>query len=210
MGEARNALMPGVTEMMTQMMALMAQMVGCIQGLAEACHALDCPVVSGNVSLYNETNGQAIPPTPAIGAVGVIDDIGTMATIAFKAAGETILLIGHTDGHIGASLWLRELGGLEAGPPPPVDLAAERAHGDLVRDLILDGAVTACHDVSDGGLLVAVAEMALAGGFGADIALPAARRLIARTTLRGHLPEPIRLAHLIAGGVVSGESQGRA
>ena len=152
---------------------IMAQMVGCIQGLAEACRALDCPVVSGNVSLYNETNGQAIPPTPAIGAVGVIDDIARMATIAFKATDETIILIGSSDSHIGASLWLREIGGLEAGPPPPVDLAAERANGDMVRGLIADGMVTACHDVSDGGVLVAVGEMALAGNIGATLAVPA-------------------------------------
>jgi phosphoribosylformylglycinamidine synthase II len=159
---------------------IMAQMVGCIEGLAEACRALDCPVVSGNVSLYNETNGQAIPPTPAIGAVGVIDDIDRMATIAFKAADETIILIGSSDSHIGASLWLRELGGLEAGPPPPVDLAAERANGDMVRGLIAGGLVSACHDVSDGGVLVAIGEMALAGNIGAHINVPVATTSPAR------------------------------
>jgi phosphoribosylformylglycinamidine (FGAM) synthase-like enzyme len=136
--------------------------------------------VSGNVSLYNETNGQAIPPTPAIGAVGVIDDIDRMATIAFKAADETIILIGSSDSHIGASLWLRELGGLEAGPPPPVDLAAERANGDMVRGLIAGGLVSACHDVSDGGVLVAIGEMALAGNIGAHINVPVATASPAR------------------------------
>jgi phosphoribosylformylglycinamidine synthase II len=151
---------------------IMAQFAGAIEGMAEACIALDCPVVSGNVSLYNETNGKAILPTPAIGAVGVMADWQGMATVAFKAAGETIVLVGKTDGHLGASLWLREVAGLEAGPPPPVNLDEERANGDFVRGLITDGDVTACHDVSDGGLLVAIAEMALAGHLGAAIDLP--------------------------------------
>ena len=152
---------------------IMAQLVGCIEGIGEACRALDFPVVSGNVSLYNETNGKAILPTPAIGAVGVIDDLETMIGLGFTAEGHSIVVIGETIGHIGASLWLRELGGLEAGPPPPVDLIAERRHGDLVRRLIRDGHVSACHDISDGGLLIAVAEMALAGNMGAAIAVPA-------------------------------------
>jgi phosphoribosylformylglycinamidine synthase II len=151
---------------------IMAQFAGCIEGMAEACIALDCPVVSGNVSLYNETNGKAILPTPAIGAVGVLADWRGMATVAFKAAGEAIVLIGETRGHLGASLWLREVAGLEAGPPPPVDLAAERRNGDLVRALIAGGLVTACHDVADGGLLVAVAEMALAGNLGGAVEIP--------------------------------------
>jgi phosphoribosylformylglycinamidine synthase len=151
---------------------IMGQFAGCIEGMAEACIALDCPVVSGNVSLYNETNGKAILPTPAIGAVGVLADYRRMATLAFKAAGEAIVLVGATNGHLGQSLWLREVAGLEAGPPPPVDLTAERTNGDLVRALIGDGAVTACHDLSDGGLLVAVAEMALAGGIGAAVEIP--------------------------------------
>ena len=152
---------------------IMAQLVGCIEGIGEACRALDFPVVSGNVSLYNETNGKAILPTPAIGAVGVIDALETMVGLGFTAEGRSIVVIGETFGHIGASLWLRELGGLEAGPPPPVDLAAERRHGDLVRRLIQNGQISACHDISDGGLLIAVAEMALAGNMGAAIAVPA-------------------------------------
>ena len=149
---------------------IMGQFVGCIDGMAEACSALDFPVVSGNVSLYNETNGSAILPTPAIGGVGVIDDIERMATVALLPDAD-IFLIGETTGHIGASLWLREIGGLEAGAPPPVDLAAERANGDFIRGCITDGLVNACHDLSGGGLLVALAEMALAGDCGAEIAL---------------------------------------
>ncbi|MEE8270388.1 MAG: phosphoribosylformylglycinamidine synthase subunit PurL, partial [Alphaproteobacteria bacterium] len=152
--------------------AIMGQLVGCIEGIAAACRALDFPVVSGNVSLYNETDGQAILPTPVIGGVGLLDDAGGHAGLAFVAAGETILLVGETAGHLGASLYLREIHGREDGPPPPVDLGAERRNGDYVRRLIGDGRVTACHDVSDGGLYVAVAEMAMAGGLGADLTVP--------------------------------------
>jgi len=151
---------------------IMAQIAGCVMGMAEACEALDFPVVSGNVSLYNETNGSAILPTPVIGGVGVIDDLTKMVTTAFPADSQTIILIGDTEGHLGASLWLREIAGLEAGTPPPVDLTQERQNGDLVRALINDGTVTACHDLSGGGLLVALAGMALAGNTGCDVSLP--------------------------------------
>jgi len=148
---------------------IMGQFVGAIEGISEACIALDFPVVSGNVSFYNETAGQAILPTPAIGAVGLIEDCATAVGIGFAGAGDTIILIGETRGHLGQSIYLREILGREEGAPPRVDLAAERAGGDFVRGLILDGAVNACHDLSDGGLLVALAEMAMAGGIGAAI-----------------------------------------
>ena len=155
---------------------IMGQIVGCLEGMSEACIALDMPIVSGNVSLYNESKatggGSAILPTPAIGAVGLLDDIEAMATIAFKAAGEALLLIGYTAGHVGQSLWLRECHDREEGPPPPVDLDVERRHGEFVRGLVTDGMVSAVHDLSDGGALVAIAEMALAGGIGAQIGLP--------------------------------------
>jgi phosphoribosylformylglycinamidine synthase subunit PurL len=161
---------------------IMGQFVGCVEGMAEACRALDFPIVSGNVSLYNETkaedgSGSAILPTPAIGGVGLIDDWTKAATIGFKADGEAIVLIGHTNGHVGQSLWLRECLGREEGPPPPVDLAAERAAGELVRELVHTDGVTAVHDISDGGALVALAEMALAGGRGATVSVPAAAKL---------------------------------
>ncbi len=146
---------------------IMGQFVGCIEGMSEACLALDFPVVSGNVSLYNETSGVGILPTPAIGGVGILQDYGHQASLAFKAAGEAIILIGASKGHLGQSLWLREVLGREDGPPPPVALAEERRNGDFVRGLIGSGAVTAVHDLSGGGLLVAVASMALAGGIGA-------------------------------------------
>ncbi len=155
---------------------IMGQIVGCLEGMSEACIALDMPIVSGNVSLYNESKatggGSAILPTPAIGAVGLLDDVTRMATIAFKAEGETLLLVGYSAGHVGQSLWLRECHGREEGPPPPIDLEVERRHGDFVRDLVRDGLVSAVHDVSDGGALVAITEMALAGDIGVEITLP--------------------------------------
>src|SRR5471032_2532054 len=146
---------------------IMGQLVGCIRGIAEACKALDFPVVSGNVSLYNETNGRAILPTPSIGGVGLIDDFTKSATLAFKRAGEAILLVGETTGWLGQSMYLRELCVREEGAPPPVDLLEERENGDFVRALILDGSASAAHDLSDGGLGIALAEMAMAGGIGA-------------------------------------------
>lgn len=151
---------------------IMGQFVGCIRGIGEACRTLDFPIVSGNVSLYNETNGQAILPTPAIGGVGLIEDVSKTATIPFKADGETVILIGETRGWLGQSVYLREIAGREEGAPPPVDLATEKQNGDFVRKLIEAGRVTAVHDLSDGGLLVALAEMAMAGRRGATLALP--------------------------------------
>jgi phosphoribosylformylglycinamidine synthase II len=146
---------------------IMGQFVGCITGMAEACKALDFPIVSGNVSLYNETKnedgtGSAILPTPAIGGVGLIEDWRKSATIAFKAGAEYIFRVGTARGHLGQSLWLREVHGREEGAPPTVDLDDEKRTGAFIRSLIDTGRVTAVHDVSDGGLLVAVAEMALA------------------------------------------------
>jgi phosphoribosylformylglycinamidine synthase len=151
---------------------IMGQFVGCIQGMRAACLALDYPVVSGNVSLYNETNGTGILPTPTIGGVGILADSSKSVGLALQHAGDTLILIGETQGHLGCSLYLREIFGSEEGAPPPVDLAAERSNGDFVRAEIAAGRVAACHDVSDGGLLVAVAEMAMAGGIGATLGCP--------------------------------------
>ena len=151
---------------------IMGQFVGAVEGIREACLALDYPVVSGNVSLYNETNGKGILPTPAIGGVGVLDDVTKMATLAFKLPGEAILLVGKTNGHLGQSVYLRDICGQEDGPPPPVDLKVERTNGDAVRMLITKGMVSAVHDCSDGGLAIALAEMAMASGIGAEVKLP--------------------------------------
>ncbi|MDZ5648094.1 phosphoribosylformylglycinamidine synthase subunit PurL [Nitrospirillum sp. BR 11828] len=142
---------------------IMGQFAGCIEGMAEACRVLDFPVVSGNVSLYNETNGEGILPTPAIGGVGLLKDSTLAIGSGFKAEGDVVLLLGKTEGHVGQSLYLREVHGREEGAPPPVDLAAERRAGDLVRGLIEARKLTACHDLADGGLAVGLAEMALRG-----------------------------------------------
>jgi phosphoribosylformylglycinamidine synthase subunit PurL len=145
---------------------IMGQFAAVIRGMAAACEALDFPVVSGNVSLYNETEGRAILPTPAIGGLGVLDDVSLAVGLALPPWLD-IVLIGATTGWLGQSLWLREIAGREDGAPPPVDLAAEKANGDFVRSHILNGTIRACHDVSDGGVLVALAEMAMASGVGA-------------------------------------------
>jgi len=152
---------------------IMGQIVGCLEGMSDACRALDFPIVSGNVSLYNESKatggGSAILPTPAIGGVGLLADWSKSATIAFKGSGDIILAIGTRRGDLGQSLWLRECHAREDGPPPRVDLELERKAGDLIRQGITSGQLTAVHDVSDGGIAVTIAEMALAGGIGAMI-----------------------------------------
>ncbi|MCC0032949.1 MAG: phosphoribosylformylglycinamidine synthase subunit PurL [Brucellaceae bacterium] len=170
---------------------IMGQFVKAIQGIGDACRALDFPIVSGNVSLYNETNGQAILPTPTIGGVGLMPDWNRMARIAFAGSDECILLVGAPDAwgtHMGQSIYLRDLFGRAEGPAPHVDLAHERKTGDFVRSLIRDGKATAVHDCSDGGLALALAEMAIASGMGATV-----------NQLEGHDPVP----------VFFGEDQGR-
>ncbi|MCR9218770.1 MAG: phosphoribosylformylglycinamidine synthase subunit PurL [Alphaproteobacteria bacterium] len=153
---------------------IMGQFVGCVQGMGAAASALDFPVVSGNVSLYNETNGEAILPTPVIGGVGLIQDADKAVGLALPGPGLKLYLLGETTGWLGQSLYRRELQGHEDGAPPPVDLEAERLAGALVRELIDKRLVAASHDLSDGGLAVALAEMAMAGGVGASIDVEAA------------------------------------
>jgi phosphoribosylformylglycinamidine synthase len=148
---------------------IMGQITGCLEGMGQACRELDYPIISGNVSLYNETSGVAIHPTPAIGGVGIIADVTKTMGNAFVNNDETIIVIGETKGHIGASVYLREIEGREDGTPPPVDLKTERKNGDFIRKLIEDKKITACHDISDGGLYVAIAEMAMKNGIGADL-----------------------------------------
>jgi phosphoribosylformylglycinamidine synthase II len=200
---------------------IMGQFIGVIEGMREACLALDYPVVSGNVSLYNETSGKAILPTPVIGGVGLIDDAGAAVDLALKHDGDAVVLIGETRGHLGASLYLREIAGREDGPPPPVDLAAERRNGDFVRTMIRSRHIAACHDLSDGGLLVALAEMAMAGMRGVTLDFPPTELPIqaylfgedqARYLIETPDPETIVEAALAAGvparvvGVVRGGS----
>ncbi|MDR3326289.1 MAG: phosphoribosylformylglycinamidine synthase subunit PurL [Rhodospirillaceae bacterium] len=151
---------------------IMGQIVEIIKGMSEACNVLDFPVVSGNVSLYNETNGEAILPTPVIGAVGLIYDIKKISSLSFKKDGDIIILLGDTKGCLGSSLYLRELCDSEDGAPPQVDPNLEKLTGCFVRKLIFENNVTAVHDISDGGLLVAIAEMSIASGIGAIINAP--------------------------------------
>jgi phosphoribosylformylglycinamidine synthase len=151
---------------------IMGQFVGCLKGIGEACRALDYPIVSGNVSLYNETQGVAILPTPTIGGVGLVKDVARTVGLGLRAEGDAIILIGETAGWLGQSIYLREINGREEGAPPPVDLSVEKRNGDFVRSAILAGTITAAHDLSDGGLGIALAEMVLGSAFGADIALP--------------------------------------
>ncbi|WP_274426836.1 phosphoribosylformylglycinamidine synthase subunit PurL [Chelativorans sp. YIM 93263] len=154
---------------------IMGQFVRAIEGVGEACRVLGFPIVSGNVSLYNETLGEPIPPTPTIAGVGLIPDWSYMARIAFPEEGQAVLLAGAPENwgeHLGQSAYLREVHGKAEGTSPPVDLAHEKRVGDFVRGLIRAGKVTAAHDCSDGGLAVALAEMSVAGGMGAHIDSP--------------------------------------
>ncbi|MBP01631.1 MAG: phosphoribosylformylglycinamidine synthase II, partial [Rhodospirillaceae bacterium] len=170
---------------------IMGQLVQAIQGIGEACKVLDCPVVSGNVSLYNETDGKSILPTPAIGAIGIIDSLDQTTSSFFKAENEDIVLLGDNNnyktGWVGQSLYARVVHKIEDGAPPPVDLNHEKAMGAAVRKLIKDSTVTSCHDVADGGLLITVLEMALSANIGFELSIP----------------EPISLSWLF------GEDQGR-
>ncbi|KKX33854.1 phosphoribosylformylglycinamidine synthase subunit PurL [Rhizobium sp. LC145] len=150
---------------------IMGQLVGAIKGIGEACKALDFPIVSGNVSLYNETNGVAILPTPTIAGVGLLPDWSKMAKIGSANEGDKLILIGVDGSHLGSTVYLRDILGQTDGPPPEVDLAAERHHGDFVRSLIRNGQVTACHDISSGGLAITLAEMAMASGKGMTVSL---------------------------------------
>jgi phosphoribosylformylglycinamidine synthase II len=154
---------------------IMGQFASAVLGIGEACRALDFPIVSGNVSLYNETNGRGILPTPTIGGVGLLDDWSKMTRVGFAAEGDLILLVGAPPSwgsHLGQSIYLRDIHNRRDGAPPPVDLMHERRVGDFVRAFIRQGAATAVHDVSDGGLAVALAEMAIASGIGASLDLP--------------------------------------
>jgi len=139
---------------------IMGQIVRAVQGITEACKALDYPVVSGNVSLYNETDGKAIKPTPAIGGVGLFKNMNKRCDAKFKIIGDEIFVIGKTLGHISCSLYEREILKIDSQKnPPPVDLTAERKNGEFVRELIDAQLIHSCHDVSDGGLLVSLFEM---------------------------------------------------
>jgi phosphoribosylformylglycinamidine (FGAM) synthase-like enzyme len=149
---------------------IMGQFVGCLEGMGEAGRALDFPVVSGNVSLYNETNGTGILPTPAIGGVGLLKQLDKAVGNRFTENGLQIYLLGDSNGHLGASLYQRDvLANDDVFAPPPVNLESEAAHGALVRQAVDKGLLTAAHDISDGGLAVALAEMCIGHNIGAEI-----------------------------------------
>ena len=144
-------------------------------GIADACNALGTPVVSGNVSLYNETDGKGIYPTPTIGMVGLIDDCAKHAKSGFDGEGDSIALLGELgSGHLGGSEYLRVVHGAVAGMPPPLDFAGEKAVQGAVRALVRAGLVKSAHDCSEGGLAVALAEMCFAKGLGANVSLAGA------------------------------------
>jgi len=148
---------------------IMGQLVRAIEGIGEACTALGFPIVSGNVSLYNETNGEAILPTPTIAGVGLLPDYSVMARISSMQDGDKIFLLGGDGTHLGQSVFNAIVNERTDGPPPPVDLFCEKRNGDFVRSAIRNGQVTACHDLSDGGMLVALAEMCISAGKGATV-----------------------------------------
>ena len=158
----------------------MGYIVKAIEGMAEACGTLDFPVVSGNVSLYNETDGIAIPPTPVVGGVGLINDLDKVTTLKGAQAGDVLVAVADGDPTpgLGASLYLREILGREEGPPPRIDLGKEKGVADFVRGLIEDGLVNAVHDVSDGGYMCAATELCLASGVGANLTFPASGSLL--------------------------------
>jgi phosphoribosylformylglycinamidine synthase subunit PurL len=184
---------------------IMGQFVFALKGIGEACTELEFPIVSGNVSLYNETNGQAILPTPTIGGVGLMADWTKMATVKFKNQGDAIMLVGAKGAHLGQSIYQREIIGEEKGAPPPVDLALEKKNGDFVRNLINDGQVTAVHDISDGGLASAVIEMALAGDLGAELMTNDPRELFGEDQARYVLScPPKEVAKIITQAHVKG------
>ncbi|MFV9876283.1 MAG: phosphoribosylformylglycinamidine synthase subunit PurL [Rickettsiales endosymbiont of Dermacentor nuttalli] len=152
---------------------IMGQIVACIEGMAEACKILNFPVISGNVSLYNETNDSAIYPTPTVGGVGLIENVNYLTRNSFNNVGDYIVLLGNTEGHLGSSLFLREICGQEEGAAPSVNLLEEKKYGEFVFNLIRQKMINACHDVSDGGIYIALAEMAIKSNIGATIHLPA-------------------------------------
>jgi phosphoribosylformylglycinamidine synthase len=156
----------------------MAQFEAAVRGIADACRALEIPVVSGNVSLYNETDGRAIPPTPTVGMVGLLEDVSkhVRAPFRLRQPGDLVAILGETRDELGASEFLRSIRGRDEGPCPEVDLAAEKRLVDLLATLAEKGLLSSAHDVSDGGLAVALAECAMQGGVGATIALDGAAR----------------------------------
>ena len=150
----------------------MGQFVETIDGISQACKYLDFPVVSGNVSFYNETQSKAISPTPTIGGVGLIKNLDYMTTINLKEIGSYILVVGKTLGHLYQSEFFREVLEIKDGPPPEINLFNEKNNGLLIQTLISKKLVNSVHDISSGGILVALSEMCISGKIGANIKVP--------------------------------------
>ena len=150
----------------------MGEFVECVQGISEACTYLDYPVVSGNVSFYNETNDKSIKPTPAIGGVGLIRNLKKIISMSLKEEGNLLLIVGKTQGHLDQSIFSRELLGIKKGPPPEINLFNEKNNGNTMLQLIDNNLIISAHDISIGGILVALSKMCLAGKVGAKINLP--------------------------------------
>ncbi len=148
------------------------QLRECVRGMAEACRALGVPVVSGNVSLYNETEGRSIHPTPTVVAVGVVPDLGHLPRAAFQRPGQRVILLGADAGELGGSAYLRLLHGCEQGRPPKVDLEAEARLAEVLRILVYNGSISTAHDLSEGGLAVALAECCFGREIGARVRVP--------------------------------------
>ena len=153
---------------------IMWQFARAVAGIGDACRALDIPITGGNVSLYNETDGQAILPTPVLGVVGTMENAGGVVGRTFRGPGDVVMLLGRPGGTLGGSEYLKVMHGLVRGVPPGLDLAAERALQRLVSDLAAAGRLRSAHDCSDGGLSVTLAECAFeSGGTGFDVTVPA-------------------------------------
>jgi len=150
----------------------MGEFVECLEGIGEACKYLNYPVVSGNVSFYNETKDKGIKPTPSIGGVGLIKNYKRMVSMGLKKAENIILLIGKTEGHIDQSIFAKEILNQKKGPPPEINLFNEKNNGETLLKLINEGFVKSAHDISSGGILVAISKMCIAGNKGANINKP--------------------------------------
>ena len=151
---------------------ILGQFVASVRGISDACRALDTPVISGNVSLYNETDGRSIAPTPTIGMVGLLEEVSRAVPSRFVSAGDLVVLFGETRDEMGASEYLAEVLGRDEGPCPSLDLAAARAAVDLLVELAAEGWISSAHDLSQGGLAVAAAESCFGTGLGADLDVP--------------------------------------
>ena len=150
----------------------MGEFVECVQGLGEACSYLDFPVVSGNVSFYNQTKNIGIKPTPTIGGVGLINDYKKMISMDLKDFDNIILVIGKTEGHLSQSIFSREILNLKNGPPPEVNFFNEKNNGETILKLIMKDYIKSCHDVSLGGIITAISKMAIKGKKGVKLKKP--------------------------------------